>query len=133
MKPKMVVKLMLIGAGGFLGAVCRYLMFQGADQFYHRTQFPLGTLLVNAIGSLLIGVLFALAVKHSLFERHSVLHYVFITGFLGAFTTFSAFSQDNLTLMFQGNWGMLWLNIGLHLMLGLGLVAAGYWLTIKLT
>ncbi|MFH1387404.1 MAG: fluoride efflux transporter CrcB [bacterium] len=127
----MLLNFLTIGIGGFLGSISRYLVYLGADHYYHKHHFPLGTLIVNATGSLLIGILFALSVKHQLFNRHSIGHFLFVTGFLGAYTTFSTFSQDNLVLIFEKNYMMLTMNILLNVFLGLGFVALGYFLVTK--
>jgi len=124
----MINNILLIGIGGFLGAISRYIVFLCSDNFYHKFNFPLGTLIVNAFGSLLIGMTLALSVKYNLFARHTIGHYIFVTGFLGAFTTFSTFSQDNLILFLEKNYGFLLLNIALNLFLAFGFIVAGYFL-----
>ncbi len=122
----MLLNLFYIGLGGFIGSISRYLTYLAADNLYHKTHFPLGTLMVNLLGSFLIGVTLALALKHQFFMRHTLGHYLFVTGFLGAFTTFATFSQDNLVLLLNKNYAMLGLSIFLNVFLGLGLVLLGY-------
>jgi len=122
----MLKNLIYIGLGGFIGSISRYLTYLAADNVYHKTHFPLGTLLVNLAGSFLIGITLALALKHQLFVRHTLGHYLFVTGFLGAFTTFATFSQDNLVLLLNKNYSMLGLSILLNIFLGLLLVFLGY-------
>ena len=120
------MNLLYIGFGGFIGSVCRYLAFQATDHLYHRYHFPFGTLAVNAAGSFLIGAALALSLKHHGLERHSIGHLLLVTGFLGGFTTFSTFSQDNLVLIMEKQFGLFALNALLNVGLGLALVAAGY-------
>lgn len=115
-----------------LGAISRYLIYALTDSAYHKHSFPFGTLLVNLLGSLIIGILLALAVKYTFLARHHASHYFLITGFLGAFTTFSTFSQDNMVLLFDRHYGAFVLNILLNVVLGLLLTIAGYLATRKL-
>ena len=122
----MLKNLLIIGAGGSIGAVSRYIAFLAFDRFYHKTGFPIGTLAVNLIGSLIIGITFGLSVKFNIFSRHAVSHMLFVTGFLGSFTTFSTFSQDNLILLLDKNYGLFALNICTSVIAGILLAAAGY-------
>ena len=127
----MFINLLTIGVGGFLGAISRYLVFMIDDKFYHHTEFPLGTLTVNLIGSLLIGIALGLSVKYSLLSRGSFSHYLLITGFLGAFTTFSTFSQDSFQLLIEKHYLFFIGNIFLNVIMGISLAALGYLLVIK--
>jgi len=122
----MLLNLLIIGMGGFLGSISRYLVYLGADNFYHKQNFPLGTLVVNASGSFFLGIILALSVKYNIMGRHTISHYLFVTGFLGAYTTFSTFSQDNLILLMNRNYFIFSLNVLSNLILGLGLTAVGY-------
>lgn len=94
---------LIIALGGALGAVGRYWLTTLAERM-HPGLFPLGTFLVNLLGSLLIGILFVLLVeKIQLAEHYRPL---LMIGFLGAFTTFSTFSMDALLLLEQGLYSM---------------------------
>lgn len=90
--------ILLIGAGGFLGSVSRYILSQFV-QNKMLSGFPYGTLAVNLIGSFLIGVVFALVEKGNISPEYRLF---IATGILGGFTTFSAFSLDTLTLIQEG-------------------------------
>ncbi len=98
--------LVLVIIGGGIGAGSRYLL----GSWLHAqlgTGFPWGTFAVNAIGSLLIGVVFGLAQQGSLSPTATL----FLTvGVLGGFTTFSAFSYETLQLISSGNLGASFLN-----------------------
>lgn len=118
--------LLAIGLGGFFGAIGRYLIFMTERHFYHLYHFPLGTLFVNLAGSLLIGVALGLGEKYGILNRGSSGHYLFVTGFLGAFTTFSTFSQDNLILWMDKQYWAFAANIFLNVVLGIALAGAGY-------
>lgn len=92
----MMRQLLFVALGGAAGSVLRFLCqraFNGA--------FPYGTLIVNIVGCLLIGILFGLLQKHAVSASAYLL---LATGFCGGFTTFSAFSQESLLLLTQQRW-----------------------------
>ena len=93
----------LVGVGGFFGAAGRFLLsgWIGA----HSGQFPYGTLAVNVIGSLAIGFLVAGLAERVL--AGAAVRLLVMAGFLGAFTTFSAFSYESVQLWNQGRWPAL--------------------------
>ncbi len=99
----------LVGVGGFFGAAGRFLLsgWIGA----HAGQFPYGTLAVKVIGSLAIGFL-AAALADRVVASGAV-RLLVMAGFLGAFTTFSAFSYESVQLWHAGRWPALLANIGL--------------------
>ena len=115
----------LVGAGGVLGALGRFLLtgwFQA--RFQH---FPYGTLAVNLVGSLALGFLVTALADRVVTD--SSLRLLAMVGFLGAFTTFSAFSYDNALLWQDGRWLALGANVGLNvggclLATALGILAA---------
>ena len=99
----------LVGVGGALGAAGRFLLsgWIGA----HAGNFPYGTLAVNVIGSLAIGFLAAGLADRVL--AGAAVRLLVMAGFLGAFTTFSAFSYESIQLWQTGRWPALLANIGL--------------------
>lgn len=92
-------QVLLVALGGAIGSVCRYLVGLGALRLMGPS-FPWGTLTVNVAGSFAIGVLAELIVAR--FGASVELRLLLITGFLGGFTTFSAFALDAVTLFERG-------------------------------
>ena len=86
------MNILLIGFGGFLGAVSRYLVNETVIK-YIPTNFPTGILIVNILGCLVIG----LVLGNSMISKDN-LYYFFAIGFLGSFTTMSAFSYQVIEL-----------------------------------
>ena len=86
------MNILLIGLGGFLGAVSRYLVNEAVIK-YIPTNFPTGILIVNILGCLVIG----LVLGNSMISKDN-LYYFFAVGFLGSFTTMSAFSYQAIQL-----------------------------------
>ena len=80
-----MIKIAVIALGGALGAVCRYLI---VEKFFDDGKFPFSTLLVNSIGSFLMGIFFVFLVEKNVFSTE-IKDFILI-GFLSAFTTFSA-------------------------------------------
>ena len=105
---------MIIGCGGFLGAVSRYLVSELVF-ITIGTGMPYGTLMVNVIGSFLLGIVAQLALAGN-FLTTTVSSFLGI-GFLGAFTTFSTFSVQTLELLESGSPLKALLNISLNLIL----------------
>ncbi len=93
--------LLLIGTGSFLGGVFRYLLSQFV-QAKTFSAFPFGTFIVNIVGCFLIGIVFGLMHKGNISQE---LRLFLMTGLLGGFTTFSAFSHETVEL-FRG--GQFW-------------------------
>jgi CrcB protein len=117
-------QILFVGLGGFLGAILRYLVSGWVQSLSKSIDFPYGTLAVNALGCLAIGLLSQLAAARGLFGSDARA-LVFI-GVLGAFTTFSTFSSETLNLIFDGNHLLALANIGLQLSLCLGAALLGH-------
>ena len=93
--------LLIIGLGGFIGANVRYLISQWADARF-GTAFPWGILLINVSGSLLLGIFLAFAAERVNLDPR--IRLFLATGFFGAYTTFSTFANDSVSLLTSGNW-----------------------------
>ena len=118
------LNLIYVALGGALGAVTRYCLTRLSCR-YLGTNFPYATLIVNSLGALLMGFLFGLFML-SVNKFSESLRLVLIVGFLGGFTTFSAFTLETYRLFANHNPGLALLNIVLNngfclLALGLGI------------
>ncbi|GLS84760.1 fluoride efflux transporter CrcB [Paraferrimonas haliotis] len=114
-----------IALGGAMGASCRFLVAELCLALFGRG-FPIATLTVNVVGSFLIGVMVSLIEQEVLL--HGAWKQVIVIGFLGAFTTFSTFSMDNLLLLQQGEYLKMSFNMLANLILCFAAVAAGFYL-----
>jgi fluoride exporter len=115
-------KLLLVAAGGALGSSARYLTSLASGKVF-GAEFPVGTLIVNLVGCLLIGIGFALAEERSVLSPHGRLF--FMTGVLGGLTTFSTYALESVTYFGDGARVVALANIVVNNVLGLLLVLAG--------
>lgn len=118
-----MTNILLVGAGGFIGSVLRYLLSGYIQQSANRLDFPFGTLAVNVIGCFIIGFLAQLAETRGVFTSESRL-FVFV-GILGGFTTFSSFGNETLNLARDSQMMNAFTNIGANLLVGLFAVWLG--------
>ncbi len=102
------MELIAIAIGGALGAMARFSLGNLVNDLL-GTQFPYGILLINVLGSFLIGVCFELMVEDSIFPP--VYRSLVMVGFLGAFTTFSTFSMQVVGLLEAGRFGAVMIYI----------------------
>ena len=118
-----LLSITFVALGGALGSVSRYLLGTWIQSLSKSIDFPFGTLSVNLIGCFVIGFLSQLAESRGIFtpETRAL---VFI-GILGGFTTFSSFGNDTLNLFRDGETFNALLNIGMNVIVGLGLVWFG--------
>jgi CrcB protein len=114
--------LVLIGLGGFAGAVTRYLV-DGWISETTRGGFPWGTLAINASGSFPLGLLAALTIDRSLISPE--IRGPVLIGFIGAYTTFSTWMLESWRLVESGSWAPALANLGSSVALGLVAVFAG--------
>ena len=104
----MMADYLLIGLGGFLGAISRYIVALWIGQRWGRT-FPLGTFAINVSGSFLIGLLMSLFTEKYMVNPQVRL--LLVVGFLGAYTTFSTFEYETGNLVKDGEWSIALLNV----------------------
>jgi len=113
----------IVGIGGFIGSVLRYLVAGWAQGLSKSLDFPYGTLTVNLVGCFVIGFLGQLAEARGIFTPETRL-LVFI-GMLGGFTTFSSFGNDTLNLARSGQMFNALSNVAVNVIFGLLLVWLG--------
>lgn len=118
----MLRTILIVGAGGFIGSIMRYLVQVFVEKGLSST-FPWGTFIANMAGSFIIGMVFALAQKGSLLSAEWRLFLA--VGICGGFTTFSSFAYNNLGMLKEQAYGQFILNVGGSLILGLLAVYLG--------
>lgn len=118
-----MIRLLLVGFGGFVGTLARYWLSGLIARRYGET-FPFGTLIVNALGCFLIGFLFYFFYERTLIAPTA--RTVVLIGLLGGFTTFSSYGLQTFTLLRDGEVFLALTNIAASNLLCLVLVWAGY-------
>ena len=118
-----MLNLLSIAVGGAVGALLRYAMSSGVHLWLGR-DFPYGTLFVNVLGSLLMGLLYVVLIERT--GAAEVWRAGLIVGLLGAFTTFSTFSIESLTLVENGEP----LKAGVNILASVSLCILGGWIGI---
>ena len=101
-------RFLLICLGGAIGTGCRYLTTIIAAQWF-GTEFPYGTLIVNLVGSFIIGLVQQLGLEALVIPDNARLFLT--TGVMGGLTTYSAFSYETVRLMESGAWTAAWVNV----------------------
>lgn len=120
-----MTSLLYIASGGAIGAVVRYLTMT-----LFSVTYPIGTVFVNILGSFILGALIEFsALKYTL---SADIRLFLVVGVLGAFTTFSTFSLDAITLIERGNFKEAFLYISISILGALGAFFVGLWLVRKI-
>jgi len=115
---------LLVGSGGFVGAICRYALGGLIQRNWTILLLPSGTLVVNLLGCLLIGLVVGLIDSRGMFGPGARLF--LLAGLLGGFTTFSTFGYDTLTLIRNADILRASMYVLIHVVAGVALVWAGY-------
>jgi len=118
-----LTNILLIGLGGFIGSILRYLASGYVQQSTKSVDFPYGTLAVNVIGCFVIGFLAQLAEGRGLFTSES--RSLVFVGILGGFTTFSSFGNETFNLARDGQVVNALANVGTNVIFGLFAVWLG--------
>lgn len=97
----MIKQILLVGLGGGLGSIFRYLTSLLTAKYYTNT-FPLATFTANILGCFLIGILIGVLGQN--IQTNNSLKLLLITGFCGGYTTFSTFASENISLLQTNNY-----------------------------
>lgn len=117
-----MINILLVGLGGGIGAITRYLVSVWAAQKY-GSEFPYGTLLVNLAGCLIIGLFMQLVTDRIIVNPYWRM--LVTVGFLGGLTTFSSFSYETVKLVGDGEMALAFYNVAANTVLGLMATWAG--------
>ena len=120
----LLVNAAVVGAGGFIGAICRYGLSTLVQRNFPASGMPYGTLVVNMLGCLLIGLAIGYAESRQVFGD-DFRRFVLI-GILGGFTTYSTFGYETLALLQNSDVVRAIANVVVHVVLGLILVWLGF-------
>ena len=120
----MLIQCLLVGLGGSIGAVLRYLIENWAAELSKLLNFPFGTFAANILGCLLIGFLFGIISISNVISSRAKLF--LITGFLGGLTTFSLFDLEIFEFILKSELIMALLNAFIQVIVGLFAVWVGF-------
>lgn len=122
-----MVNILAVGAGGFLGAVCRYLI--GLIHIDETTVFPIKTFIINIVGCIVIGIIALYVSKNIQINPHMLLFLK--VGLCGGFTTFSTFALETADLMKAGHMGAAFLYSILSVLAGVAVIFVIEYMTVK--
>jgi len=114
----------MVGLGGFVGALARYGLSGFVQRMFPMASFPYGTLAVNLLGCLLIGIMAGLMETRGLFSPE--FRVFALIGVLGGFTTFSTLGIETFAMLRDTEYIRAAANVSLHVVAGLSLVWVGY-------
>jgi CrcB protein len=117
--------ILLVGAGGAAGSICRYLVSTFFGRFDAGRDLPYATFIANITGCLLIGMLFGAIWRHG----DTGMKLLLVTGFCGGYTTFSTFALEGLQMLQSQRFAAWAVYAAGSVLLGIGAVAVGYCIT----
>ena len=122
-----LIQLILVGMGGFLGSIGRYLLSGAVYRIFQNYSFPSGTAVVNILGCFIIGIGSGLIDQRQMLNPETRLF--LLIGVLGGFTTFSTFGYETMALIRDGQFLPAGANVLIQVIAGLAAVFFGYGLT----
>ena len=122
-----LMQILLVGAGGFVGSVLRYTISGLVHRAIPFSGFPYGTLVVNLVGCLAIGLLTGLAESRQVIGPE--LRTFLLMGLLGGFTTFSTFAYEGVELIHHGEFAKVLASVMVHVLVGFLAVWFGHAIT----
>ncbi|MDT8067351.1 MAG: fluoride efflux transporter CrcB [Terriglobia bacterium] len=117
-----MLKYVMVGIGGFIGAIARFVLGSYIGNRF-GTRFPYGTFVINITGTFLLGIVMTVLVQKT--DASPNWHYLVPIGFIGAYTTFSTFEYETLRTVQDGQMLMGFANVALSVIAGFGAVWAG--------
>ena len=118
-----MANILLVGAGGFLGSILRYIFGGLAQRYASSIALPVGTLLVNVVGCAVIGLLSELSESRGALPSEA--RPFLIIGLLGGFATFSSFANESSSLLRDGQGYQALLNVLANLVIGFAALRLG--------
>ncbi len=118
----MFIDIFMVALGGALGALCRYGLC-GLINWLYKPQLTLGTIVVNLIGCFLMGLLVSLL--HNRFPVSDQVKLLILTGFLGAFTTFSTYTLESVSYIIDGKISLAIWNIAVSTIISIPVLLLG--------
>ena len=119
-----MIDILVIGIGGFIGSVSRYLLSIKVQQLFSGTMFPFGTMFVNISGCLIIGFISGFSENVVLLSPR--IRFFLIAGVLGGYTTFSTFGNETFNLIREDEFILALINVGIQVIMGVIAVWLGY-------
>ncbi len=124
-----IQNIFIVGCGGFIGSILRYLVTIWSKTLFKELSFPLGTLMVNITGCLLLGLFSGWAENHQFFTPQ--IRLLMFVGILGSFTTFSTFGYETIAMIHNGDTLQAALNVVLQVVIGLSAAFIGFQMAYK--